>query len=363
MREERSQHGPQSTALSAHPIWGHLLTLLFATSANATGEGPAELGATDTGEFWRNTSSGVAQDAAYLDNIPITLGIDTKTLWGLPDTRISFYGLYNNGDRLAEDRYGDLQVSRNIEMGHVAARRYVAWIERDIANHGSVHLGLYDLNGEFGVLESSGLLINIAHGLGMDFGQTGFNGPSSPSIFSVTRLALRLEWRWIKQWLERLSVLDGVPGDSDDRGATVQLEIADDAMVPAGLELTLAGHRIHASACSFATDFEKRPNAVDVPKVRSDGNAGAPLRGEMAVINLSMMLACLASQASRTSWPAYTWEPVSNGSIRYRVARTTRSALHLCQRRRRTSTTTHACTSTGGVALELSNQESANAQV
>jgi len=287
MREERSQRGPQSTAFPAHACCGHLLALLFATSANATDEGPLEFGATYTGEYWHNTSGGRVQDSAYLDNLDITLGIDTKTLWGLSDSRIFFYGLDNNGGILSDAKSGDLQVSRNIEAGLETARLYMAWIKRDIANRGSVPFGLYDLNGEFEVLEFSGLSINSALGFGTDFGQTGRNGPST---FLVTSLALRLEWRSIQRWLTRLAVLiDWVPEDPDDRGAVVvQLGDFDDALLPAELDLANAGHRIHACACFCTADFEKRPNAVDAPQPRSDGNAGAHRRVETAVVNSSV---------------------------------------------------------------------------
>jgi len=280
MREERS-YGRQSAAVSAHAGCGHLLALLFATSASASGERALEFGATYTGEFWRNTSGGLVQDTVYLDNLDVTLDIDAEALWDMPDTRIFVYGLYNNGHTLSEDKSGDLQVISNIETGVEAARLYEAWIERKIAGQGSLRFGLYDLNSEFDVLASSGLFINSAHGIGTDFGQTGRNGPS---IFPITSLALRFEWRWTDQWRTRLAVLDGAPGDPDDPGATVvQLGGGDGALMAAELEWSGAGLRLLAGAWSYTADFEEWRNPADAATPRSDGKRGAYLRGETAI--------------------------------------------------------------------------------
>jgi porin len=55
-----------------------------------------------------------------------------------------------------------------------------------------VKIGLYDLNSEFDVIEAAALFLNPSHGIGPDFAQSGRNGPS---IFPVTSLAIRGEYR------------------------------------------------------------------------------------------------------------------------------------------------------------------------
>ena len=275
------RHEYQSGAVRAKGRCGALLALLFATGASAASERTVEFGATYTGEYWRNASGGLAQDSAYLDNLDVTLAIDAEALWGVPDTRLFVYGLYNNGQTLSEDKSGDLQVISNIETGVEAARLYEAWVERRIADRGSVRFGLYDLNSEFDVLAASGLFINSAHGIGTDFGQTGRNGPS---IFPVTSLALRFEWRWTDEWRTRLSILDGVPGDPDDPGATaVQLGDGDGALLAGEFEWSGGGHRLLAGAWAYTADFDEWEDTSAGTPRRSDGNAGAYLRGETAM--------------------------------------------------------------------------------
>jgi porin len=55
-------------------------------------------------------------------------------------------------------------------------------------------------------------------GIGPDFSQSGRNGPS---IFPVTSLAVRRERKLAKNWLARLTVLNGLPGDPTHPAATV----------------------------------------------------------------------------------------------------------------------------------------------
>lgn len=234
-----------------------------------------------TAEVWHNADGGRRRGTAYLDNLDATLALDADRLWGWTDTRIFVYALYNNGDTLSEDLAGDLQVISNLETGVSAARLYEAWIDTPIGGHGSLRAGLYDLNSEFDVLESAGLFINSAHGIGSDFGLSGRNGPS---IFPVTSLALRLAWNWPGPWQGRLALLDGVPGDPDDADATaIDLGSDDGALVAAELERRGRSGRLLLGAWRYTAAFDEWPRSVPGVQPRSRGNGGVYLRGETAL--------------------------------------------------------------------------------
>ena len=81
----------------------------------------------------------------------------------------------------------------------------------------SLLFGLYDLNSEFDVQETSGIFINPSHGIGPDFSQSGENGPS---IFSTTSIAVRIKYRPTENIYAILGVFDGVPGDPDNQNGT-----------------------------------------------------------------------------------------------------------------------------------------------
>lgn len=257
--------------------------LAVPSSPAAQPDGSAfDAGLVYTAEQWRNLSGGIDEDSAYIDNLDATLEIDAERLWGWDDTRIFVYALYNNGRTLSEDKVGDLQVVSNIETGVQALRLYEAWIETPVADKGSLLFGLFDLNREFDVLESSGLFINSAHGIGTDIAQSGRNGPA---IFPFTSLALRFYWQWNDRWGIRAAIFDGVPGDPADPDATaIQLGDGDGALLVTELEWMDERRRVIAGVWRYTADFEPWP-VPSAPALErtGDDNDGFYLRGETAL--------------------------------------------------------------------------------
>lgn len=247
-------------------------------------DGPIDFGAVYTAEIWRNVSGGLEQGTVYLDNLDATVTIDAERLFGWRDTRVLVYGLYNNGRSLSGEKIGDLQVVSNIETGVEAARLYEAWIETQVFDNGSLLFGLYDLNREFDVLDSSLLFINSGHGIGTDFGQSGRNGPS---IFPATSLALRFAWDWSESTVLRVAVFDGVPGDPDDPGATaIELGGDDGALLAGEIEWSDRGRRVLVGAWHYTANFNRWPDpAAPTVMSRGSGNGGLYLRGETPVAN------------------------------------------------------------------------------
>lgn len=163
-----------------------------------------------TGAVFGNIDGGLKRGAVYLDNLDIIAAADFGDLVGARGLTGSAYILYNNGRRFSEVYPGDAQVVSNIETGVKALRLYELWLQQEIGSVGSVRVGLYDLNSEFDVLDSSGLFLNSAFGIGTDIAQSGENGPS---IFPSTSLGVRIEVRPSDGATLRAAVLDGVPGD------------------------------------------------------------------------------------------------------------------------------------------------------
>ena len=231
------------------------------------------LAAAYTAELWHARGDGGGTHSAYLDNLDIVYDADADVLWGLEDTRIHLYGLYNNGNSLSDSAVRDLQVVSNIEAGTQALRLYEAWIETGIGDDASLLVGLYDLNSEFDVLESAGLFINSAHGIGTDIGQTGENGPS---IFPVTSLALRVQWETRGKWTYRFAVLDGVPGDPEDPAATaIRIGGDDGALFVIEGERRAGSSKLLAGAWAYSAEFDSWDETGG-----SHGNAGIYLRAE-----------------------------------------------------------------------------------
>ena len=183
-----------------------------------------------TAELWRNTRGGLRRGNRYLDNLDVTLTVDAERALGWNGATLFVYGLYNNGRALSGDLVGDAQTVSNIETGVRAARLYEAWVEQRFANErASVKVGLYDLNSEFDTSDVGSLSLLSSHGIGPEFGQSGRNGPS---IFPVTSLAIRGDYKLDDRWTVRAAVLDGVPGDPDHPARTaIKLSAADGALI------------------------------------------------------------------------------------------------------------------------------------
>jgi porin len=116
-------------------------------------------------------------------------------------------------------------------------------------------VGLYDLNSEFDKIEAAALFLNPSHGIGPDFSQSGRNGPS---IFPITSLGLRGEYKPAEHWLIRAAVLDAVPGDPE-RPERTAVKLGDGAL--AVLELNSLGERTRAAVGHWHTRVDPSPSA------------------------------------------------------------------------------------------------------
>lgn len=124
-----------------------------------------------------------------LDNLDLVLDVDLERLTGWRGAHVHGAILINNGGE-PNALAGTLQGIDNIEVGEDAVRLFELWIEQGFADdRASLRAGLYDLNTEFYVTDSAGLLISPPFGIGSELASTGPNGPS---IFPSTALAARL---------------------------------------------------------------------------------------------------------------------------------------------------------------------------
>lgn len=164
-----------------------------------------------------------------IGNLGLRATADAGALFGWDDTTLHAELLWNHGSK-PNRRVGTTQGVSNIEVAQSAARVYATWIEREFKASGmSVLFGLYDLNSEFYATDASGLLIHPSFGIGIDFSQSGRNGPS---IFPNLGLALRAKQRLGSGYYLQAAVTDAVPGDPDHPGRTsIRLSRHDGALL------------------------------------------------------------------------------------------------------------------------------------
>jgi len=188
-----------------------------------------------TGELFGNVSGGLDTGVRYLDNIDIDLTVDLKSFAGLPNSKLFFYGLVNQGGSISE-LAGDVQDVSNIEAEN-SWRLYELWFVQIFPKvNTSLLLGLYDLNSEFDVIQTGTLFINSSHGIGPEFGISGGLGPS---IFPYTSLGGRLKVNPVQGFTIKAALLDGIPSDpGNTRGTNIFLRKNDGALVAVEISYT-----------------------------------------------------------------------------------------------------------------------------
>jgi len=236
----------------------------------AAGEAPSavEFSAVHTGEVLGTAQGGLGRRARHLDNLDLTLTIDAERAFGWRGATLFAYVLHNNGEPFSDELVGAAQGVSNIETGVRATRLYEAWVEQRFASdRASLKLGLYDLNSEFDAIEAAALFLNPSHGIGPDFSQSGLAGPS---IFPLTSLGVRGDYKLTDKALIRAAILDGVPGDPARPDRTVvRLSEAEGAL--AVVELNFADDRTRAALGYWRYTGRFEPV---LPSSSADGSMG-----------------------------------------------------------------------------------------
>ncbi len=204
-----------------------LAASLGAGQAAAAERVPAyEFGLAYTGDYMQVVQGGTAQGGRWLDNLDLTLRINTEQAWGLRNGTLYLYAIRTGGGQPNADLLNSTQGIDNIEASN-DTKLYEAWYEHAFA-HSTLRFGLYDLNSEFDSIETAGLFINPSHGIGVDYSQSGQNGPS---IFPNTSLTLRYAAKQDNNVYWQLAVLDGIPGDPNNPTGTHIILDPDDGVL------------------------------------------------------------------------------------------------------------------------------------
>jgi porin len=180
--------------------WGGLRSRLQARGVR--------LDATLVGELWDVPSGGVRQGAVFLDSVDLALRLDLGRLARWRGASLFVHGLGVNGTD--PNRYvGSAQGVSAIGAPPFWAL-YEVCLEKTLPRASlSLLGGLYDLNSEFDVLESSLLFLNPSHGIDPTFSTSGANGPS---IFPTTTIGVRGQWVPSGHFYLQSALMNGAAG-------------------------------------------------------------------------------------------------------------------------------------------------------
>ncbi|HWQ94591.1 MAG TPA: carbohydrate porin [Gammaproteobacteria bacterium] len=182
------------------------------------------------GDIIATTSGGNRRGTTYLDNLDLKLTVNAEGLWGWNGVTLFLHGLSNHGGKPNAHYAGTAQGIDNIEVTTNTSKLYQAWIQKSLLNDRvSLLAGLYDLNSEFYVTDTSAVFLHPSPGIGSEFAQTGQNGPS---IFPTTSAAFRVKAQPTSDYYLQAAVFDGVPGDPNNpKGTHIQFNSGDGALL------------------------------------------------------------------------------------------------------------------------------------
>lgn len=196
--------------------WGGLRTSLSEKGIDTT--------ISYTFDVMSNVRGGINEGTRGLDNLSIVAAFDGEKLFGAKGTTAVLSALNNNGGR-PEDLVGSAQGVNNIEVPKATGKLYEAWIQQNAFNDKlSILGGLYAVDGEFQITDSSGLFLHSTYGASTDFSQSGRNGPP---IFPFSALGVRTKIQPTENSYFQVAVMDGVPGDANNPEGT-QIELSED---------------------------------------------------------------------------------------------------------------------------------------
>ena len=258
-----------------------------AVAGGAVGDpSPFGIEAFYAGDLWQNLDGGIERGGAYLDSLDLTISWDGERALGVKGLSAQALVLWNNGGSIS-GKVGDSFVLSNIETVE-ALRVLEAWVQyAPTGPERSLRFGLYDLNSEFDTTDTAAVFLNSTFGIGVDVAQSGVAGPS---IFPLTSLGLRGQWRFDAGWRAQAVLLDGVPGDPDRPARTaVRLSADDGVLGVVELERNEGGRRWVIGHWRYSAPFDELAAMLpDGAPRRSRGNAGAyafvetPLTGPIA---------------------------------------------------------------------------------
>lgn len=176
-----------------------------------------------------------------LDNLDIKLTVDFEKTANIKGLNGFLHVLSNRGDKPGAHSSRLPHGVDNIETpaNGNTSKIFQAWLQQSFLQEKlSLLAGLYDLNSEFYMTESSAMFIHPTFGMSAELAGTGRNGPS---VFPTSSFALRIKAVPLPGYYLQAITLDGVPGDPNNpQGTHVQFNEGDGALnvIEAGLALS-----------------------------------------------------------------------------------------------------------------------------
>ena len=226
-----------------------------------------ELELSHKSDILKNASGGLKRGSVWLANSDISVNIDMGKLAGLDATTVFVQYHVQHGDQAKDFNgayVGSFAGVDNIETGTNTGQFYQAWLQKNFADDSlSILAGLYAIDSEFYVTDTSGLFIQPPYGMSAEMAQTGQNGPP---VFPMGALALRVKYTASNYYLQA-ALTDGVPGNPNNpHGTQIRLDSGDGTLSVAelGYNASEEGQSFNKTAVGLWSYTARADDLVDV---------------------------------------------------------------------------------------------------
>jgi len=182
---------------------------------------------THKSDFMSNLSGGIKRGANWMGYTEAGAKMDLEKLLGWNSTTAYVHYHSELGTQFNAKYVGAFIGMDNIETAANTAQFNNIWIQKEMFDGSlSALAGLYAVDSEFYVTDTSGLFIQPPYGMSNDMAQSGRAGPP---IYPLGALALRLKYTApAKNFYVQYALADGVPGDpANPHGTHIQLNKGD----------------------------------------------------------------------------------------------------------------------------------------
>ena len=175
-----------------------------------------DLGFTHKSDVLSNTSGGIKRGTAWMGYTEARASMDMEKLVGWDATTAYIHFHSELGSKFNRDYVDSFVSVNNIEVGTNTAQFLHIWMQKGFFDDSlSVLAGLYAVDSEFYVNDTSGVFTQTPYGMANALGQ------ACPPIYPVGALAMRVKYTLpSKNFYVQYALTDGVPGDPNNPHGT-----------------------------------------------------------------------------------------------------------------------------------------------
>ncbi|MER2543221.1 MAG: carbohydrate porin, partial [Candidatus Accumulibacter phosphatis] len=165
-----------------------------------------------TANFLHNSSGGLKTGGAYMGHIDLIMQFDGQKLLGWEGGSAYLQWISNSGGRFNRNYVGSLMGVDNFEAPVNRSGVFKAWLQQSfLDDQASLRVGLYPIDSEFYVTDSSGVFLHPSFGMAAE--AASFGSLAGPSIYVTSSYGARLRIDPDPAWYAMFAVTRGVPSD------------------------------------------------------------------------------------------------------------------------------------------------------